>query len=144
MSKKLKLTGSMKTYNTFYNKPQKKKKKKSPFHHRELECESRKSRDSCNNRQVWSWSTKWSRAETNGVLSRENAGHSKHRFPTTQEMTLHMSIIKWSILKSDWSYSWHLKMEKLYTVSKDNNKSWLIVAYIMSLLLQNPDLNWRK
>ena len=28
-------------------------------------------------------------------------GHSKHHLPTTQEMTLHMAITKWSILKSD-------------------------------------------
>ena len=33
-------------------------KKKSPFHHRGLECKSTKSRDTQNNRQVWPWSTK--------------------------------------------------------------------------------------
>ena len=32
-----------------------KKKKKSPFHHRGLECKSRKIRDTWNNRQVWPW-----------------------------------------------------------------------------------------
>ena len=31
------------------------------------------------------------------VLSREHAGHSKHPFSTTQEMTLHMDITRWSI-----------------------------------------------
>ena len=36
----------------------KKKKKRCPFHHRGLECKSRKSRDTWTNRQVWSWSTK--------------------------------------------------------------------------------------
>ena len=44
--------------------------------------------------------------------------HSKHPLPTTQEMTLHMDITRWSILKSDWLYSLQPKMEKLYTVSK--------------------------
>ena len=34
--------------------------KRCPFHYRGLECKSRKSRDSWSNRQVWSWSTKWS------------------------------------------------------------------------------------
>ena len=29
-----------------------------PFHHRGLECKSRKSRDTWSNRQVWPWSTK--------------------------------------------------------------------------------------
>ena len=38
--------------------PKKKKKKIFPFHHRGLECKSRKSRDTWNNRQVWPWSTK--------------------------------------------------------------------------------------
>ena len=35
------------------------------------------------------------------VLSRENIGHSKHHFPITQEMTLHMDITRWSIPKSN-------------------------------------------
>ena len=29
-----------------------------PFHHKGLECQSRKSRDNWSNRQVWPWSTK--------------------------------------------------------------------------------------
>ena len=35
------------------------------------------------------------------VLPREHTGHSKHLLPTTQETTLHMDIIRWSISKSD-------------------------------------------
>ena len=37
------------------------------------------------------------------VLPREHTGHSKckHLLPTTQEMTLHMDITRWSILKLD-------------------------------------------
>ena len=31
----------------------------------------------------------------------ENAGHSKHPLPTTQEKTLHMDITRWSTPKSD-------------------------------------------
>ena len=34
-----------------------KKKKRCPFHHRGLECKSRKSRDNWSNRKVWPWST---------------------------------------------------------------------------------------
>ena len=49
-----------------------------------------------NNRQVWPWITKWSRAKANRVLSREHAGHSRHPLPTTQEMTLHMDITRWN------------------------------------------------
>ena len=31
--------------------------KRCPFHHRGLECKSRKSRNTRSNRQVWPWST---------------------------------------------------------------------------------------
>ena len=33
-------------------------KKRYPFHHRGLECKSRKSRDTWINRQDWPWTTK--------------------------------------------------------------------------------------
>ena len=90
----------------------------------ELECKSWKSRETCSSKQVWPWRTKWSRAKANRVLPREHSGHSKHSFPTTQEMTLHKDITKWSLLKLDWLYSLQLKMEKLYTVSKNKTGSW--------------------
>ena len=32
--------------------------KRCPFHYRGLECKSRKSRDTCSNRQVWPWEYK--------------------------------------------------------------------------------------
>ena len=81
------------------------KEKRCPSHYRGLECKSRKSRDTWRNRQIWLWSTKRSRAKANRVLPRECIGHSKYPLPTTQEKTLHMDITRWSILKSDWSYS---------------------------------------
>ena len=86
-------------------------KKRCPFHHTELECKSRNSRDTWSNRQVWPWSTKWSTAKANRVLPRECTDHSKHPLPTTQEMALYMGITRWSIPKSDWLYSLQLKME---------------------------------
>ena len=99
--------------------------KRLPFHFRGLECKSRKSRNTWSNRQVWPWSTEWSRAKANRVSPRECTCHSKHHLPTTQEKTLHMDITRWSTLKSDWLYSLQPKMEKLYTVSKNNTGSWL-------------------
>ena len=99
--------------------------KRCPFHYWGQECQSRKSRNTWSNRQIWLWSTKWNRAKTNGVLPRERTGHSKHPLPTTQEKTLHNDITRWSILKSDWLYSLQPKMEKLYTVSKNKTWSWL-------------------
>ena len=46
-----------------------------------MECKSRKSRNTWSNRQVWPWSTKWSRQRLT-VLPRECTGHSKHPLPT--------------------------------------------------------------
>ena len=77
------------------------------------------------NRQIWPWSTQWSREKANRVRSRKCTGHSKHLLPTTQEKTLHMDITRWSTPKSDWLYSLQPKMEKLYTVSKNKTRSWL-------------------
>ena len=95
------------------------------FHHRELECKSRKSRNTWNNKQIWPWSTEWNRAKANRVLPRERTGHSKHPRPTTQEKTLQMDTTRWSTVKSDWLYFLQPKMEKFYTVSKNKTGSWL-------------------
>ena len=78
------------------------KKKICSIHHRGLKSKSRKSRDTENNRQVWPWRTKWSRAKANWILPRECTGHSKHPFSTTQETTSHMDITKWLIPKWNW------------------------------------------
>ena len=99
--------------------------KRCPFHYRGLECKSTKSRNTWNNRQIWSWNSEWSRAKTNRVLPRTCTGHSKHPLPTTQEKTLHMDITRWSTPKSDWLYSLQPKMEKLCTVNKNKTRSWL-------------------
>ena len=55
-----------------------KTQKRCPFHYRRLECKSRKSRNTWSNRQIWPWSTEWSRAKANRALPRERTGHSKH------------------------------------------------------------------
>ena len=102
-----------------------KTQKRCPFHYKGLECKSRKSRNTWSNRQIWPWSTEWSRAKANRVLPRERTGHSKHPLPTTQEKALHMDITRCSTPKSDWLYSLQPKTEKLYTVSKNKTRSWL-------------------
>ena len=97
------------------------------FHYRALECKSRKSRDTWSNRQIWPWSTKWSRSKANRVLLRECTGHRKHPLPTTQEKTLYMDITRWLTPKSYWLGSLQPKMEKLCTVRKNKtgNRLWL-------------------
>ena len=99
--------------------------KRCPSHYRGLEYKSRKSRNTWSNRQIWPWSTEWSRAKANRVLPRECTGHSKHPLPTTQDKNLQMDINRWPTPKSDWLYSLHPKMEKPYTVSKNKTGSWL-------------------
>ena len=94
------------------------------FSSRGLECKSRKSRDAWSNRQVWPWSTKWSRGKANRILSREHTGHSQHLLPATPE-TLHIDFNRWSILKSVWLYFLQPKMEELYTVSRNKTRNWL-------------------
>ena len=47
-----------------------------PIHHRGLECKCRKS----SNRQVWPWSTKWSKVKANRILPRECIGHCNSLF----------------------------------------------------------------
>ena len=98
--------------------------KRCPFHYRGLEWKSKKSGKTWNNIQIWLWHTKWRREKANS-FPRECTGHCKHPLPTTQEKILHMDITTWSILKSNWLYSLQPKMEKLYTVSKNKNMSWL-------------------
>ena len=59
------------------------------------------SRNTWGNRQIWPWSTEWSRAKANRALPRERTGHIKHPLPTTQEKTLPMDITRWSTPKPD-------------------------------------------
>ena len=101
--------------------------KRCPFHYRGLECKSRKSRNTWSNRQIWPWNTEWIRAKANRGLSREHTGHSKHSLRTTKEKTLHMNVTRWSIQKSGWLYSLQPKIEKLYTVSKNMTRRWLLL-----------------
>ena len=95
-------------------------KKRFPFHYRGPECKSRKSRNTWSNRQIWPWSTEWSRAKANKSFAK-----SKHPLPTTQEKTLHTDITRLSTPKSGWLYSLQPKMEKIYTVNKNKTGSWL-------------------
>ena len=97
------------------------------FLYRGLESKSKKSGNIWSNRQIWPWSTEWSRANANRVLPRECTGHSKHPLPTTQEKTLHVDITIWwwSTLKSDWLYSLQPNMEKLYIIRKNKSRIWL-------------------
>ena len=68
-------------------------KKRCPFHYRGLECKNRKSRGIWNNKQVWSWSTKWSRAKANRVLSNKALDIAK---TFLQQHKRHVLDIPWT------------------------------------------------
>ena len=115
------------------------------FHYKGLECKSRKSRDTWSNRQVWPWSTKWSKAKSNRVLPREHTSHSKHPFPTIQEKTLHQSLGHHQIVNTKIRLIVFFASkdgEALYGQPKQDQE--LTVAQIMNSLLPNSDWNWRK
>ena len=103
-----------------------------------MECQSRKLRNTQNNRQDWPWNTKWSRAKAKRVLSKEHAGRSKQPFPTTQETTLHMDITGWSISKKDYVLCGQGWRSSIQSAKQDLE---LTVAQITSSLLQDSDLN---
>ena len=86
---------------------------KCPFHYRGLGCKCRKSRNAWSNRQIWPWYMEWSRAKANRILPRELTSRSKYPLVTTQGKTLHMDIIRWSTLKSDWLCYLQPKMESI-------------------------------
>ena len=72
--------------------------KKDVLHYRDVLFKSRTSRNTCSNRQIWPWSTEWSRENANRVLHREHTSHRKHPLSITQEKTLQIDITWQSIL----------------------------------------------
>ena len=70
-------------------------KKRCPFHYRELEWKSRKSRNiSVTGKFGLGVQNEAGQRLINRVLPTEHTGHSKHPLPTTQEKTLHMDITR--------------------------------------------------
>ena len=113
--------------------------KRCPFHYRGLECKSRKSRNMWSNWQIWCWSTEWSRAKVNRVLSRKRTGYSEHPLPTTQEKTLHLDITRWTTLKSDYilcSQRWRSSIQSAKTrlgAGCDSDHELLIAKFRLKL-----------
>ena len=99
-----------------------------------LGCKSRGTRDSRSNREVWPWTTKWSRAKANSFAKRtkwslQTPSSNNTRYNSTHghDQMLNTKIRLIIFLA--------VKMDKFYTVSK--NKIWkCLVALIMCSLLQ--------
>ena len=96
MLKKLKLKGSMKTYNLLELTP--KKDVLFIIGDWNAKVESQETPGVTGKLGLGIWNEAGQRLT---VLPREHTGHSKHRLPTTQDKTLHMNITRWSITKSD-------------------------------------------
>ena len=97
---------------------------KCPFHHRRLECKTRKTRDTWSNRQVWCWSIKWSRAKASRVFPREHwslqtASSNNTREDSTCE---HHQMVSTEIRLI---LFFAAKMEKFYTGSKNKTGNWV-------------------
>ena len=115
--------------------------KRCPFHYRGLDCKSRKSRNTWSNRQIWPWSTEWSRAKANRVLPRNILVTANtlfqqlniRRYTWTSPDGRHRNQIDYTLCSQRWRSS-----------SQQKQDQDLTVAQIMNSLLQNLDLNWRK
>ena len=112
------------------------------FHHRGLECKSRKLRDTWNNRQIWPWSTEWSRAKATSFAKRthwsqqtpsskkteDDSTHGHHQMATPE-----IRLIIFFVAKDG---------EALYSQQKQDWEQ--AVAQIMNFLSQISDWNLRK
>ena len=119
-------------------------KKKGGFHHRGLEFKSRKSRDTCSDRQVWSCSTKLSRTKLTefcqNVLVIANTLFQQHKrwlytwtSPDGQYRN-QIDYVRWR-----WRWKSSLQWAEIKPVA-----DWGSDHELMSSLLQNSGLNWRK
>ena len=117
--------------------------KRCPFHYRGLECKSRKSRNTWNNRQIWPWSTEWSRAKANRVCQENSLviantlfqQHKRRLYTWTSPDGQHQNQIDYILCSQIWISS----IQSAKTRPGD-----MPVAQIMNSLLPNSDLIWRK
>ena len=87
--------------------------KRCPFHYRGLECKSRKSGNTWSNRQIWPWSTEWSRAKANRVLPKECIGianilfqqHKRRFYTWTSPDGRHWNQIDYILCSQRWRSS---------------------------------------
>ena len=104
------------------------KKKRCPFHHRGLECKSKKSRDTWSDRQIWPWCTKWSRAKltdfcqenalvtANSLSSntRDDSTQGHHQIVNTESrLTIFFAVEDEEALYSQQEQDWELTMAQI-------------------------------
>ena len=110
------------------------------FHHGGLEFKSRKSRNTQSNRQVWSWSTKQSRAKANKSFAKRTYWLEQTPFSNNtrdsstcghhQMVSTEIRLIMFFVAKDG------------EALSSQQKQDWeLTVAQIMNSLLPNSDSN---
>ena len=87
------------------------KKKDVLFYHRRLECKSRKTKDTWNDRQVWPWNTKWSRAKANSFIKKHTViantfqQHERWLYTWTSPFDQHQNQIDYILCSQRWRSS---------------------------------------
>ena len=105
--------------------------------------QNKKSSITWSNRQIWHWSTKWSRSKAIRVFPRECTGHNTHPLLTTHEKTLHMDINQMVNTEIRLIIFFAAKDgEALYSQQKEDQQ--LSLAQVINSLLSNSNLNWIK
>ena len=113
--------------------------KRRPFHYRGLDCKSRKSRDTWNNKQVWPWSKNEAEkrptdfCQKNKLVIANTLFHQHKRRLYTWSQQMVKTKIRLIIFFATQDG------EALYSQQKQDRK--LTVAQIMNSLLPNSDLN---
>ena len=112
--------------------------KKESFSLQETGCKSRRSRNTWSNRQIWPWSTEWSRAKANRVLPRTHwssqtpsSNNTREGYTWPSPDGQHRNQIDYILCSQRWRSSIQSAKTRLG-------------AQIMKSLLPNSDLNWRK
>ena len=97
---------------------------------RRLECQSRKSRDTWSNRQVWFWSTKWSRTKANRALPRETqVNYSMEKKRTNKQTWMDLS---WKLkARTGRECAWHDRREIEYVYWNYGSDLWESLAKAM-------------
>ena len=116
--------------------------KRCPFHHRRLECKSRKSRDTWSNRQIWPWS-KNEAAQRLTEFCQENAlviantlfqQHKRRLYTWTSPDGQYRNQIDYLLCSQRWKSS--VQSAKIRPGADCGSDHELLIA--------NSDWNWRK
>ena len=96
--------------------------KRCPFHYRGLEYKSRKSRNTCSNKQIWPWSTEWSRAKALVIANTLFKQHNRRLYIWTSPDGQHLAQARWG----RWLCVWQPDMgcQSSWDVIESTGRTW--------------------